>query len=39
MSLSLYRISIYQTTSPLQGYQIMNVLLAAFKGDVQALRR
>lgn len=27
------------TVTPLQGYQIMNVLLAAFKGDVQALRR
>lgn len=26
-------------SAPLQGYQIMNVLLAAFKGDVQALRR
>ena len=28
-----------KTSSPLQGYQIMNVLLAAFKGDVQTLRR
>lgn len=28
-----------KSSSPLQGYQIMNVLLAAFKGDVQALRR
>ncbi|MBN3313375.1 GLSL Glutaminase, partial [Atractosteus spatula] len=26
-------------TSPLQGYQIMNVLLAAYRGDVRSLRR
>lgn len=24
---------------PVQGYQIMNILLAAFRGDVQTLRR
>ncbi len=33
------RVMCVTALSPLQGYQIMNVLLAAFRGDVHTLRR